>query len=226
MTDFAPPDTTPAFRLHDGGPAPGDRPASETGATHADRADTTPQEFTAIFGDPDAIRPLGEVGLEHRRRGMAAAAGGGEVLDRRRKGSSDDVLVTLLAHPANAADRAVNGHALQASRRLAVETSGRRTERRDLVFDARLRTLFWWHRAARLRLYGSASMNVTVLTLTPAVARARPSRWFLRAGTRAMERVVEALAADVEPLRWQPPPSVHTPPHPSDSPEGPDPDGE
>lgn len=162
-------------------------------------------EFTTIFGDPATMRVLGDSSIEHRRRGMAAAAGGGETLDRRQKGSSDDVLVTLLAHPATTADQAVNGTALRASRRLRVDVSGRRSERRDLVFDASLRTFLWWRRPARLRLYGSASMNVTILTLTPAVPRRRSSRWFVRAGYRAMERVVEELEAEVEPLRWQPP---------------------
>ena len=161
-------------------------------------------EFVAIFGSPAEMRPLGQESVAHRRRGMANAAGGGEVLDRRQRGASDDVLVTLLAHPAMAAERAVIGSALAASGRLRVDLDARRSERRDVVFDASLRTFLWRRRPARLRLYGSASMNVTILTLTPRVARRRPSRWFVRAGNRAMERVVERLAAEVEPLRWQP----------------------
>ena len=184
-------------------------PAGPIELTDADDAAT---EFTAIFGDPAAMRVLGDASIEHRRRGMATAAGGGDVLDRRKKGSSDDVLVTLLAHPASTADQAVHGTALSASRRLRVDIEGRRSERLDLVFDASLRTFLWRRRPARLRLYGSASMNVTILTLTPAVARRRPSRWFVRAGYRAMERVLEQLEAEVEPLRWQP--------HPDDTPDG------
>ena len=171
-------------------------------------------EFTRIFGDPAAMRTLGDASIEHRRRGLATAAGGGDTLDRRKKGSSDDVLVTLLAHPASTADQAVHGTALAASRRLRVDVAGRRTERRDLVFDASLRTILWLRRPARLRLYGSASMNVTILTLTPATARRRPSRWFVRAGYRAMERVLDQLESEVEPLRWQPHPDTSTPAHP------------
>ena len=165
-------------------------------------------EFTAIFGDPTAWRALGDGSIGHHRRGSEAVTGGGDTLDRRRKGSSDDVLVTLLAHPASSADQAVNGSALTVSRRLHVDIAGRRSERRDLVFDAALRTFLWRRRPARLRLYGSASMNVTILTLTPAQARRRPSRWFVRSGYRTMERVAEQLAAEVEPLRWQPLPDA------------------
>lgn len=180
-------------------PAPGR--AAEASTPRRRPAD----EFEAIFGSPTEIRPLGQEAIAHRRRGMASAAGGGEVLDRRQRGTSDDVLVTLLAHPAMAAERAVTGSAFVASRRLRVDLDARRSERRDVVFDASLRTFLWLRRPARLRLYGSASMNVTVLTLTPRVARRRPSRWFVRSGNRAMERIVGQLAAEVEPLRWQPP---------------------
>ncbi|MEL6893079.1 MAG: hypothetical protein AAFP84_15915, partial [Actinomycetota bacterium] len=114
-------------------------------------SDLADAEFVAIFGSPAEIQPLGQTSIEHRRRSIGQAASGGETLDRRRKGSSDDVLVTLLAHPAIAADRAVAGQALQASRRLRVDIDGRRSERRDLVFDASLRTLLWRRRSARLR---------------------------------------------------------------------------
>lgn len=176
--------------------------SDETGAVDDD-GEVAP-EFVAIFGAPD-VRLLGHESIHHRRRGFAVAAGGGDTLDRRQRGASDDVLVTLLAHPANAAEQAVHGHSLRAVRRLRVDVDARRSERRDLVFDASLRTVLWFRRPARLRLYGSASRNVTILTLAPAQARRRPSRWFVRAGTRAMERIVERLAADVEPLRWQPP---------------------
>ncbi len=187
-------------------PAPSVESPTDCESDTADTADAEPPtEFTAIFGSPNAVRPLGQESVDHRRRGMANAAGGGETLDRRQRGASDDVLVTLLAHPAVAAERVVEGTAFSASRRLRVDIAGRRSERRDVVFDASLRTVLWHRRAARLRVYGSASMNVTVLTLTPAVARRRPSRWFVRAGNRAMEQVAERLADEVEPLRWQPP---------------------
>jgi len=192
-------------RPHDE-PAETEDHVTGSGPSEPNEFDEAATEFTAIFGDPAAMRALGDAAVEHRRRGMATAAGGGDTLDRRKKGSSDDVLVTLLAHPASTADQAVNGTALAASRRLRVDIEGRRSERRDLVFDASLRTFLWWRRPARLRLYGSASMNVTILTLTPAVARRRPSRWFVRSGYRAMERILEQLEAEVEPLRWQPHP--------------------
>ncbi len=161
-------------------------------------------EFTTLFGHPELVG----VGVDRAdlRGGRFDQSGShGQTLDRRKGGASDDVLVTLLAHPALAAERAVVGPALRASRRLRVDIDERRSERRDIVWDASLRTLWWKRRAARLRLYGSASMNVTVLTLTPAVGRRRPSRWFVRSGNRAMATVVEALETDIADLRWQAP---------------------
>ncbi len=168
----------------------------------ADPAAVARPEFTAVFGTPDQV---GRIGLDRSEAGrFGQAAADGQILDRRQKGMSDDVLVTLLAHPALAAERAVTGDALRASRRLDVRIDARRSERRDIVWDASLRTVLWMRRAARLRLYGSASMNVTVLTLAPSVGRRRPSRWFVRAGNRAMGAVVEALERDLADLRWQP----------------------
>ena len=136
-TDHDTPSATPETTRHADAGSP-DRAPDRVRATH-DPHRRPADEFEAIFGSPTEIRPLGQEAIAHRRRGMASAAGGGEVLDRRQRGTSDDVLVTLLAHPAMAAERAVTGSASAGrSGRASVRTARRRVRRvaADVPLDA------------------------------------------------------------------------------------------
>lgn len=157
--------------------------------------------FASIFGRPedhgsgrrqaDALR----MGDEFTRRWIGQAAGNGETLPRTRA-TSEEILVTVLAHPTLAAECAASGVVLDATPRLTVDPHSLRSERRDLVWDARIRPLLR-ARDAKLRLYGSASANVTILTLTPTQPRRIASRWFIRAGVKAMTTVRDRLDGEL-----------------------------
>lgn len=64
---------------------------------------------------------------------------------------------------------------------------------RTLEWRANLRTHPWRRRRATLRMFGSTSTNVTVLTLTPDRPHRILTRAFVRAGWRAMTQLRDQI---------------------------------
>lgn len=121
----------------------------------------------------------------------------------RRSGLPEEILVTLHADPGRAADVAVRGGLLaRGTGRLQVEATSLSARHNELRWTATLQTTPWRRRPATLRLYGSPSHNVTILTLTPHRARRVATRSFLRIGMRSMtdlrDRLDEATASSDE----------------------------
>ena len=125
----------------------------------------------------------------------------GQPIDEpRRSGFPEEILVTLHSDPRQAAQVALEQGVLDGSpRQLLIDTASLRARRNELVWSATLRTWPWAGRPARLRLYGSPSANVTVLTLTPLHPHRVATRSFLRVGMRTMTELRDRLARDITP---------------------------
>jgi hypothetical protein len=92
---------------------------------------------------------------------------------------------------------ALTSGALDVAPCLQVDRDSLAARHNELRWDARLRTMPWRRRAAHLRVYGSPSANVTVLTLSPLRPRKVATRAFLRRGMRAMTALRDQLDRDV-----------------------------
>lgn len=123
----------------------------------------------------------------------------GQTLDvPRRTGFHEEILVTLHADPIDSIQTALGSAALQsAAPRLQVDLGTLLARRNELRWTARLRTAPWHRRSAHLRIYGSPSANVTVLTLSPLRPHRVATRSFLRAGMRAMTVLRDHLDSEV-----------------------------
>jgi hypothetical protein len=139
-------------------------------------------------------RGFGARAAATRRHPLGVAAGNGEEMQRnRRNGCAEEILVTMIAHPTVAGQSAVDSLALTASRRLRIDPATLTTNGSQLAWSASLRTLLWRRRDATLRLYGSPSSNVTILTLTPKRPHKNATRSFIRAGLRTMTDLRDRL---------------------------------
>ncbi len=122
----------------------------------------------------------------------------GQAVDEpRRSGFPEEILVTLHADPVTTAERALAGTAFRSAPRLRVDRSTLRVRRNDVLWRCTLRIGPLRRRPAMVRLYGSPSANVTVLTLSPERPRRVATRRFLRVGLRAMTELRDRLAAEV-----------------------------
>ena len=106
-------------------------------------------------------------------------------------------MVTLLAHPVEAVESMVEHDLLDRLERVEVDRDSEQRANQQLSWDARLRTTPWSSRPARLRLYGSPSSNVTILTLTPRRSRRFGSGRFLRAGLSSMFALRDAIVGEL-----------------------------
>lgn len=150
-----------------------------------------------VFGAPVPLVASDGPALVHARRGEGTRTGA--PLDQRRSaGCREEIQVTLLAHPAVTADVIEELRLLDASSRLVVDVSTLRRIDREITWTARVRTTPWSRRPARLRLYGSPSANITVLTLTPIRSRRWGVRLFLRSGLRSMFELRDAAEQAID----------------------------
>ena len=115
----------------------------------------------------------------------------------RRTGFHEEILVTLHADPVDSIQTALTSRALDATPRLHIDRTSLAARHNELRWEARLRTLPWRRRAAHLRVYGSPSANVTVLTLSPLRPRRVATRSFLRSGMKAMVELRDQLDRDI-----------------------------
>lgn len=139
------------------------------------------------------------VDIDQTRPRLTPAGRLAQTLDEpRRNGFPEEILITLHADPVAIAQRAITGAAFEGtSRRLDVDRRTLRARRNDLLWHGTLRTGRWRRRPATVRLYGSPSANVTVLTLSPKRPRRVATRRFLRAGLRALSEVRDHLEAEI-----------------------------
>jgi hypothetical protein len=173
--------------------------AAEHAARRAER-DLAARRRTLVemFGEPVGSLVAEQVSLQHRRRGDSRS--GAPIDQARTAGCREEIQVSVLAHPVVAAELIDDLMLLHDLAGVSVDESSRESHRKQITWDARVRTTPWSHRRARLRLYGSPSSNVTVLTLTPIRSRRRGTRLFLRAGLASMFDVrtrVERALVDV-----------------------------
>lgn len=175
-----------------------------TAEQHAERererfVATRRRSLVEIFGDPVGPLMVDDVGVQHRRRGDGGRSGPG-IDQARTAGCREEIQVALLAHPVVAAELIEDLKLLADVSGLQVDTSSRESVRKQITWSASVRTTPWSRRRSRLRLYGSPSSNVTVLTLTPIRSRRWGARLFLRVGLASMftvrKRVERALASE------------------------------
>lgn len=160
--------------------------AAEHAAIEASRREAARRRtLVELFGDPVGSLVTDEIGLRHRRRGDGARSGGA-IEQARTAGCREEIQVAVLAHPVVAAESIDDLMLFRLGNAVRVDESSRASLRKQITWDATLRTTPWTRRRARLRLYGSPSSNVTVLTLTPERSRRRGARLFLRVGLGAM----------------------------------------
>lgn len=151
------------------------------------------------LGLAPAVAPVAEIDQLAIR--LTAGARTGQPVDQpRRSGFPEEILVTLHGDPVVAAQRALDAGFLEAAtRRLQIDPTSLRARRNELRWTARLKTWPWTSRAAFLRLYGSPSSNVTVLTLSPLRPHRVATRSFLRVGMHTMTALRDRLAEQVPP---------------------------
>lgn len=150
-----------------------------------------------LFGEPVGSLAAEPDAVHHRRRGDAMR--NGDMVDQRRAaGCLEEIQVSVLAHPVDAVEYIADHELLDGIGSLVVDPSSEERADKQIAWNAGLRTTPWSQRAARLRLYGSPSANVTVITLTPCRSRRFGVRLFLRSGLRVLfelqEQVEQGLA--------------------------------
>ncbi len=110
-------------------------------------------------------------------------------------GFRDEIVVTIRSSPMEAVAEALTGAVFDPPiPRLSVDESSLRASRYELSWHARIRVSPWLTRDARLRLYASPSLNVSVLSLFPLKQRPIAKSSFLRKGLRVMN----ALGARID----------------------------
>lgn len=137
--------------------------------------------------------------IDHTTSNLMPGMRVGQGVDEpRRTGFHEEILVTLHADPVDSIQTALSADVLDsAAPRLEVDHDSLAARRNELRWTVRLRTGPGRRRSAHLRVYGSPSSNVTVLTLSPLRPRKVATRSFLRRGMRAMTVVRDELAAEV-----------------------------
>lgn len=152
------------------------------------------RRLVELFGEPvGAVAEQGEA-FRHRRRSDAQR--GGVPLDQRRSaGCREEIQVTMLCHPVTAVELIADHDLLSLAPRIEVDRSTEQRLAKQIAWDAVLRTTPCTSRPARLRLYGSPSSNVTVLTLTPRRSRRLGVRMFLGAGLASLSTLRDAVEA-------------------------------
>ncbi len=154
---------------------------------------------------PPAPRTLGEIyrswraaldderehGEFHRRRPPDRKVQG--IGRPGRTGYRDEIVVTLRADPMQAVTEAVRGDLFDPPiARLEVDPESLESSRYELCWRATIRT-GTRRRAAKVRLYASPSLNVSVLSLLPARPRAIARTGFLRVGLRVMNQLRDRI---------------------------------
>lgn len=143
-----------------------------------------------VFGEPVGSMAIADGAVRHRRRGEH----GSVPLDQNRSaGCREEIQVTMLVHPSVATELICGEGVLATATRLDVDAGSERRGANQLTWDVRLRTRPWSSRRSRLRLYGSPSSNVTVMTLTPERSRRRGARRFVSVGLATMTRMSETV---------------------------------
>lgn len=137
-------------------------------------------------------------GLDHRHRPVSRPVQGTGRPGRH--GYRDEIVVTLRSRPIDAVGEALRPDLFDPPVRwLRVEPGSLRTSRYELSWGAALTVWPWQTRPARLRLFASPSLNVTVLSLFPLHPRRVATRRFLRRGLLVMndlrDRIDERVAS-------------------------------
>lgn len=143
-----------------------------------------------VFGEPVGSTAIADGTVRHRRRGEH----GSVPLDQNRSaGCREEIQVTMLVHPSVATELICDGALLATADRLVVDASSERRSSNQLTWDVEVRTRPWSSRRSRLRLYGSPSSNVTVMTLTPVRSRRRGARRFVTVGLATLTGMGDAV---------------------------------
>lgn len=168
------------------------------GSPVVEKRPTVRRSLISVFGEPIGSVSFdgagGELVRRHRQNGQAPLDQG------RAAGCREEIQITLLGHPVDIAERVVSESRLEELQRLGLSASSPRgrnlgTKHREIAWDAVVRTIPWRRRRATLRLFGSPSSNVTVLTLTPRRQHRLGVRSFLGVGMRALEHLRDDLEA-------------------------------
>lgn len=154
------------------------------------------RSLVELFGEPVGAVAAEAPSVRHQRRGNTMRPA--DMVDQRRSaGCREEIQVSILAHPVDTVDLIAAGDLLGGLHRLDVDATSEQRSDRQITWDGRLSTTPCTQRAVRLRLYGSPSANVTVVTLTPRRSRRLGVRLFLRAGLGALyelsHRVEDAI---------------------------------
>ncbi len=116
-----------------------------------------------------------------------------------KQGYRDEIVVTLRSRPVESVTQALRSDIFDPPPRwLLVEPGSREVGRYELAWRVELRVWPWRTRAAKLRLYASPSLNVTVLSLFPRKPRNVAKRRFLRRGLRVMNALRDRIDDGVQ----------------------------
>ncbi|MDX2379654.1 MAG: hypothetical protein QNM02_07840 [Acidimicrobiia bacterium] len=149
------------------------------------------------FVDPQLVDAIADW---HRQYVTSAPPSRAVGFERRsRSGHAEEIQLTLRSRPALAQPTACEMRDLDSTaRRLRVDASTLRHNKRELTWDAVLLAPIWRRRRATLKLFASPSSNVSVLTLVPTKPHRVARKHFLRAGIRALEDVCRRIDAEVD----------------------------
>jgi len=163
----------------------------------AEESVRAPRHGWTDFVDPDVADTIAEW---HRRFIPPAATARPVTMERRKDtGHPEEILVTMRCRPPVARDIATASPVFSPDlRRLRVDVTTLRRDRRELAWDAVIRAPLWRRRPATLRLWASPSSNVSVLTLTPKKPHKVARRGFIRAGVRALHDLSARIDAEAE----------------------------
>lgn len=149
-----------------------------------------------LFGEPVGAVAAEHPDLHHRRNREIRRA---DMVDQcRAAGCREEIQVSILSHPVDAVDLIAERGLLDDVDGIDVDPATEERADKQIAWDASLRTTPWSRRAARLRLYGSPSANVTVITLTPRRTRRSGVRLFLRAGLRSLFDLRDSLESGLD----------------------------
>lgn len=109
-------------------------------------------------------------------------------------GYRDEIVVTLRSDPMRAVTEAVDGDVFEPPiRHLEVDPESMVSSRYELNWTASIRVGLGRRRPARLRLYASPSLNVTVMSLFPLKQRPIAKASFLRRGLKVMNALRDRI---------------------------------
>ncbi|MGI9643705.1 MAG: hypothetical protein ACR2O6_00165 [Ilumatobacteraceae bacterium] len=175
----APPEIVMFFLGPDGEPVEPEAPGSQR---------TLSEIYRSWRASLDDEREHGEF---HRRRPPDRKVQG--IGRPGRTGYRDEIVVTLRADPMQAVTEAVGGDLFDPPiTRLEIDPGSLQSSRYELSWRATIR-VGTRRRAARVRLYASPSLNVSVLSLLPARPRSIARTGFLRVGLRVMNQLRDRI---------------------------------